>query len=274
MTLPQLEAIPTQIRRIHVIMNPVSGLNPAPPEALEALLLKSGLHYQLHVTAKDGDAMAFAQAAIAAGADVVAAYGGDGTVMEVAHGLMDSSVPLAILPAGTANVMSVELGIPQTLEAALTLAFGNNAAVRAVDMGRVNEDRYFMLRVGIGLEADMTQKAEREEKKRWGKLAYIIATLRAIRDSRSARYKITIDGKRYRARGVSCVICNSGNVGLPNMSLAPEISPSDGLLDVIIFRGTDPGTIFSLFRSAFSTVFQHLRRVGQRSPIGRGVRSP
>ncbi|HEX2619807.1 MAG TPA: diacylglycerol kinase family protein [Phototrophicaceae bacterium] len=262
MTAAEGEAIHTGFKKIHVIMNPVSGLNPVPPETIENLLKQASIEWQLTVTEPKSDIQQLVKQALKDGADVIAAYGGDGTVMAVGEALIGSDVPFAILPAGTANVMSVELGVPQNLEAALKLACGENAAVRVVDVGVINNQHHFLLRVGIGLEAAMTVNTPREEKKRLGRIAYFKSAALAFIRSKQVRYRITVDGKRHVAYGVSCVICNSGNIGIPNLALGPEMSISDGLLDVIVMPGTDPRSVWSMFRSAFRSLQHNARRDG------------
>lgn len=241
-------------------MNPVSGPNPTPPETIEEHMEKANLDWELTLTEKESKVPELARKAAENGADVVAAYGGDGTVMEVAQGLQGTGVPLAILPAGTANVMSVELGIPGTLEEAMRLATGENAVLRDVDMGCMNDTHYFILRVGIGLEAAMTQYTTREEKMRLGKLAYWKSAIMAWRNSQSASYQLVIDGQKIRARGVSCVICNSASIGMPNLALAPGISVSDGRLDVLVIPDKNPAALFTLLRNIFKSRSPESRR--------------
>ncbi len=252
------EAIPTHdaaleplapVKKLHVIMNPVSGQNPVVPEKIQEMLELTGLEYKLYITRGNGDAERFAKEAADAGADVVAAYGGDGTVMSVGSALMGTGIPLAILPAGTANVMSVELNVPQDLEGALLLARGENAAMRTIDIGRLNGDYNFLLRVGVGLEAETTINTPREEKKKLGRLAYFKSAISAFWNARRVRYRIAIDGETHYVTGVTCVICNSANIGVGNFAFAPEISVSDGYLDVVVLPGRDPGSLGSLVRS-------------------------
>lgn len=253
-----------RFKQIHILMNPVSGANPITPETmqdtLEAVYAPLGITWTLTLTEPDSDVPALAKAAAEAGADVVAAYGGDGTVMDVARGLMETDIPVAILPAGTANVMSVELGVPQTLEAALTLASGESATVRAVDMGMVNNEHYFMLRVGLGLEAEMTVNTPREEKQRLGRLAYFKTAILSLINSNPVRYQLTIDGKQINARGITCVICNSGNVGVPNLSFAPGIDVSDGLFDVLVMR--ERRTLLTVAWSTLRSVLPNAEKDG------------
>src|SRR5260221_11759577 len=167
-------------KRIHVIVNPAAGKDTPILGTLNKVFADAGVDWDVYVTKKLGDAHRLAKEAVAANADAVAVNGGDGTVMEVASGLMNSNVPLAILPGGTANVMSVELAIPSDItEACALLVSDNVATVRPVDMGEVGEHT-FMLRVGMGLEAAMVKKPDRDLKLRVGSVDYFFPGLQAL----------------------------------------------------------------------------------------------
>jgi YegS/Rv2252/BmrU family lipid kinase len=179
---------------------------------------------------------------------VVAAFGGDGTVMEVASALMGGDVPVAILPGGTANVMSTELRIPQDLTQACQLACGQNSTSKTVDMGQAGE-RTFMLRVAIGLDADHVIGATREMKDRYGELAYTISALQQMEHPKTARYKLSLDGEDHEVKGVTCRVDNSGNFG-HGLTFSKEISVSDSLLDVTIVRDVGLTSVKSLLSDA------------------------
>jgi diacylglycerol kinase (ATP) len=169
--------------------------------------------------------------------------------MEVAAGVMGSDVPMAIIPGGTANVMSVELGIPgDSKEACKLICDIDSALVRSVDMGQVG-DQYFMLRVGMGFEAALVEGADRETKAKVGTLAYVLSGLQALANPVLARYQLTLDGKKVEVEGITCMVANSGSLGTPGLRLAPTVDVSDGLLDVIVIRKGDLGSILSVVAS-------------------------
>lgn len=237
------------MRRVHVIINPISGQPKPVLSILNAVLRQAGVEWDASVTHTGGDACRAARAAAAQGVDVVAVYGGDGTVLEAATGLMGTTTPLAILPGGTANVLSVELNIPQDLEAAARIACSAESTVRRVDMGQSGE-RFFIHRIAIGLDADKVNLATRELKQKFGKLAYSIGWLQAARETPKARYHLQLDRREVECEGVTCHIANSGSIGVPGLVLLPDISVSDGLLDVLILRDTQIGTALELARLA------------------------
>lgn len=220
-------------RKIHVIINPASGQPQPVLNRLNDVFHPAGVHWDISITQKGGDATRFAKHAIADGADVVAVYGGDGTVMEVAQAVMGGDVPMAILPGGTANLMSVELGIPKNLTEAAQIMVGSKRTIRRVDMGQVGE-KQFMLRVGMGFDGKTVQYADRELKDLWGILAYTIAGLKVMAEKPHTLYHITVDGLEYTSQGYTCLIYNAGNIGVPGRSASKKISVSDGLLDVFL----------------------------------------
>jgi diacylglycerol kinase (ATP) len=223
-------------KAIYVIANPASGQPEPVLQTLNTIFREAGWDWDIAITKQSGDATRLAERATRAGVDVVAAYGGDGTVMEVAMGLRGVDTPLAILPGGTANLMAVELGIPKNLEQAARIACGQTSQVRQVDMGRIGEDNFFLLRVGIGFGARKVQYADRAMKDKYGILAYTLAGLKALKDQNKAHFRLVLDGEQIEVDGLACLIDNAGNMGMPGVAPARDISVSDGLLDIIIVR--------------------------------------
>jgi len=222
-------------KRIHVVINPGSGQPQPILHTLNKVFRAAKVDWDISLTVQSGDAEKYARQAADSGVEVVAAYGGDGTVMEVARGVLGSQSCLAILPGGTANLMSVELGIPKDLEKAASIAASPNSQVRLVDMGKLGET-YFLLRVGLGFTARKVRIADRQLKDKYGMLAYSVAALKALKESKPAHYRITLDGKEVEADGLACLVDNAGNMGVAGFSAAKNISVSDGLLDVILVR--------------------------------------
>jgi diacylglycerol kinase (ATP) len=240
-------------KRIAVIVNPASGQDRPVLSILNRVFHPAGVDWDVFVTKRAGDARRYAEAAVEAGYDAVGVYGGDGTVAQAASGLIGKPTPLAIFPGGTANVMSFELGIPGDLPEAVALVFDETAKIRQVDVGRVagrdGQERYFVLRVGIGFEAEMVGGADRGLKDRLGDLAYALSALNALREPPMARYRLTLDGREVESEGMTCIVANSGSMGRTGLSLAPGIDVSDGLLDVLVIRRSDLPALLSLAAS-------------------------
>src|SRR6185369_2971958 len=144
------------LKKLMVIINPAAGVDRPILGLLNTAMNEAGIKWEVQVTHKANDARQLANEAAKSGWDMVAAHGGDGTVMEVADGLRGTDVPLAIFPGGTGNAMAGELGIPVELPEAVALVSNGLHDIRTIDMATVG-DQSFLLRVGIGFEADMTK---------------------------------------------------------------------------------------------------------------------
>ncbi len=245
----QLEILEAEMtKKMHIVINPASGQPQPILNQINDVFYPADVEWDVSITQKSGDAARFARQAIAEGAEVVGAYGGDGTVMEVAQAVQGGAIPMAILPGGTANLMSVELGIPKDLTKAAQIMVDPDSVIRHVDMGQVGEQR-FMLRVGMGFAGEKVKLADRELKDKWGILAYSIAGLKALETVPVAHYRISVDGVEYQTDGKTCLIDNAGNMGMQGMTPSKTIDISDGLLDVIIVRDAKVGSWIALGRS-------------------------
>jgi diacylglycerol kinase family enzyme len=140
--------------------------------------------------------------------------------------------------------MAVELGIPKDLTKAAQIAAGENSNITKVDMGKVGE-RFFMLRLGMGVEGEKVRLADCELKDRYGILAYTIAGLKAIKNAHKAKYLVTIDGEQKEVEGLMCLVDNAGNLGIASVSAAKNVSVNDGLMDVIIVRDANFSSVVS-----------------------------
>jgi len=166
--------------------------------------------------------------AVAAGAQLVFAVGGDGTVRACAQALAGSQVPLAIVPRGTANLVATALGIPSSLGAALAVGFGQHE--RRIDLA-VADSITFAAMAGIGLDAAVVGATAAGLKGAAGWLGYAATGVSRLAGPRT-HFKIRLDGGEPMGRLARCVVV--GNVGLlpGGFVLLPEARPDDGLLDV------------------------------------------
>lgn len=242
-------------KSIHIIVNPAAGGERPVLSILNDAFHSSGIDWEVLITKESGDARRFAEAAVADGIDVVGVFGGDGTVMEAAGALVGKQTPLAIFPGGTANVMSVELGIPSDLAQACALVTNENSVIRDIDVGQTGPHT-FLTRVGLGLEAAVIEATDRDQKNRLGWVAYALNILRQMADPQVAHYRLNIDGQEIRTEGLMCMVANSGII-TPNSALtgggplrfAPNILVDDGLLDVVVIRNGDPASLLAVAAS-------------------------
>jgi YegS/Rv2252/BmrU family lipid kinase len=236
-------------RFIQIIANPGAGQDGLNLKTVQTIFADYPVEWDIRITKQAGDAERMAREAAEAGVDVVAIFGGDGSVAEAAAALAGAQTTcLAILPGGTANVMSVELGIPAKLEDALRVAADPQSKVRNVDLGTVN-DRTFVLRVSLGLEAEMVAGADREAKDKYGVFAYLLAAAQNIAAPQVARYTLVIDGETTAVDGLTCIVANSGNIGLSGVNLIADTAVDDGLLDVIVIEQAGVKTFLDLVGS-------------------------
>ncbi len=231
--------------RIHVVANPAAGQDEPVLAVLNRVFQRHGVDWEIAVTQEEGDAGRLATEAVEAGADVVAAYGGDGTVSAVATRLAGTDRALAILPGGTGNAAAQELGVPGDLERAAELACGAGGEARPVDVLRAR-DRCFLLRLGVGADARMVKGASREWKDRLGWLAYLASGLGQLVEPEVATYRVELDGRELRLDGIGCIVANIGRIGRGGLSLDRSIDAFDGRLDVLVLPSADLRTIAAL----------------------------
>lgn len=224
-----------KIKNIHIIINPAAGKKEPVLALINEALKDSGIRWEMRITQKAGDGLGFAKDAVKEGVDAVVVYGGDGTMMEVAGGLMGTEIPLAILPGGSANVLANELNIPKDLKEAFALIRDNSHEIKAVDVGQYN-NRHFITGISLGFSADLVEGADRDAKNKFGILAYFFSAADALKRLKLTRYHLKIDGKESIVKGLTCVVSNVGNLGFTKISLDKHIDISDGLLDVVIVR--------------------------------------
>jgi diacylglycerol kinase family enzyme len=167
--------------------------------------------------------------AVAAGASVVVAVGGDGTVRACAQELAGTSVPLAIVPAGTANLVARALGLPRDPGRALSVGLGG--ADRPVDVAALDDGTVSMAMTGIGLDAAVVGGTPAVLKRRLGWPGYAAASLPQVLAA-PARFVVRLDDKPELLRLARSVVV--GNCGLlpGGFPLLPAARPDDGMLDV------------------------------------------
>jgi diacylglycerol kinase (ATP) len=198
---------------------------------LRAVLERRGVDAPLwYEVAKSKRAPKRVRRALADGAEIVFAWGGDGMVQRCADVMAGSGVPLAVIPAGTANLLAHNLGIPADIERAVDIGLAGSR--RNLDLGVVNGERFAVM-AGAGFDAAMIRDVDKSAKGRFGRLAYVWSGARNIRrDAVGAR--VRVDGATVYRGPVSCVL--AGNVGslFGGLTVFPDAEPDDGRLDVAV----------------------------------------
>ncbi|MEV0610137.1 diacylglycerol kinase family protein [Polymorphospora rubra] len=196
-----------------------------------------------------------ARKAVRAGAELVFVWGGDGTVQRCVDALAGTGTTVAIVPAGTANLLASNLDIPRDLAEAVRIGFHGDR--RALDAGRVNGE-HFAVMAGAGFDAAMIGEADRDLKDRVGRLAYVWTGLRHMRDG-AVGVRIRTDGADWFDGRASCVLLGNVSTITGGIEAFDEAEPDDGWLEVGV--ATADGAV------------QWARTLG-RMAAGRSDRSP
>jgi diacylglycerol kinase (ATP) len=177
---------------------------------------------------KSKEASRFARRARKQGAGLVFVWGGDGMVQRCVDELAGSDTPIAVVPAGTANLLATNLGIPADLPSAVRI--GLYGGRRDLDVGNVNGERFAVM-AGVGFDALMIRDAGKSLKDKVGQLAYVWTGAKHLRET-SMHARIRIDGAKWFKGAASCVLV--GNVGrvIGDLPVFEGAQPDDGRLDV------------------------------------------
>ena len=170
--------------------------------------------------------------AVEAGVDLLMVWGGDGIVQRSLDVLASTKggakIPVAIIPAGTGNLLATNLGVPHDLEQAVDIAFRGRR--RRIDLGRLDGE-HFGVMAGVGFDGAMIQDADRNLKDRLGKLAYVWTGLRHV-DGEPATARITVDGATWFDDEASCVLIGNVSKITGGIKAFDDAKPDDGWLDV------------------------------------------
>jgi diacylglycerol kinase (ATP) len=168
-----------------------------------------------------------ARRALEEGADLVFAWGGDGTVRRCLGELAGTAACLAVIPAGTANLFATNLGIPADIEEAV--AVGLHGERRRFDVGRFSGERFGVM-AGVGFDAEMIRGSD-DLKERLGRLAYVWSGSRNLRED-AFEAEIRVDGLDWFDGRATCILL--GNVGdlFGGVTVFPDARPDDGQLEL------------------------------------------
>src|SRR5579883_414982 len=227
---------PNSAKNVTLIINPVTcpnGIDARKAEIIPALT-ERGWNVQAYETCAPEGALPEAKCAMESDTDMVIVVGGDGTLMEAMNALIGTSIPIAILPAGTGNLLALNLGIPWDTPGALDIAL--NGVPKPVDLVQVDGGKkYFAIMGGVGYDARIMDETDRRAKQKFGRLAYIWTALKNLGGQRFP-FTITLDnGQTVRQMGKSVLVANMGEI-MPGLKAFPNAKPDDGLVEVGILK--------------------------------------
>jgi len=245
----------------HAIL--IANPNAARTEALTVrriadVIKGAGWTVEVLATGGPGDARRLAEYGVERGADVVAVFGGDGTTMQAAAALVGTNTALGLLPGGTGNLLAGNLRLPTNpVKAAEVMVRGVPTPLDLGRMDRPDGVHYFAVACGAGVDARVMVETSSAMKHKWGMMAYVATTLRIIREIRSVPFEVTVDGVEHRFDAAMLMVANCGEVIPPIIKLGAGISPSDGLLDLVVFQADSLGgsvrAVWDLLRDAEGT---------------------
>jgi diacylglycerol kinase (ATP) len=219
---------------VAIIINPIAGGGRdsvgARVDLARRIASECGEVPDVAVTETLGHARALARAARSGGARVIVAWGGDGTVNEIACEVAFSDVPIGIVPAGSGNGLARALGLPVPPHAALRTAF--TGRMRSIDVGDIS-NRIFVNLAGIGFDAHVAAEFNAPTNRVRGPRGYVLHTARSLIRYRPRRYEVAIGSSRASVRALLIAIANGSEFG-NGMLIAPGARVDDGALDVVV----------------------------------------
>ncbi|MCA9938337.1 MAG: diacylglycerol kinase family lipid kinase [Anaerolineales bacterium] len=266
-------------RTATIIYNPLAG----PSELMQTLHEAAGIwrargwRVNEQSTQYAGHARQLARAAARQGEHLVFAAGGDGTLGEVADGLVDSETILAPLPAGTGNSLAKELHMPRPsllnpnhlLEAAASLAAG---VVHRIDVGLCDQGHHWLLWASVGVDSYLVDNMEPRSKlvKRLGPFGYVGQALLAAPGYTQTRIRVTVDDRTIEDDFLMATICNCRRYAGGELLLNPGGKLDDGQFEVWLFRGQGLTTMLSMVMQIRTG--QHLLNPAIQMLTGKQVR--
>jgi diacylglycerol kinase (ATP) len=216
------------MKPVAVIAHSRKTLNGGLP-ALRRALDRRGLVNPLWCeVSKSKDAPREIRRALKQGAELIFVWGGDGTVQRCVDIVAGTKASLAIVPAGTANLLASNLGIPNSIESAVDIGLGGRRI--DLDLGRLNGERFSAM-AGVGFDARVIRDADKEMKRKFGRMAYVWAVSRNLHEEQF-QAEIEVDGTAWFKGDASCILV--GNVGsfFGGIAAFDDARPNDGVLDL------------------------------------------
>jgi diacylglycerol kinase (ATP) len=225
-----------KLKNIYVVMNPVAGKASSLDirEALEHCFPSDSHQTEIYETTGDENLAELTRAACEKGADLVIAAGGDGTVAGVVNGLVNTNVPLGLLPMGTGNGLARAMKIPLKPEVAIELLAGEHH-IMVLDVMQV-KDKYFILNVSAGASAKAMRITPPESKQRFGIAAYVWTIASELSGLAHRKFNLLVDGIQMQVRAAEILVSNGSILTNPPQPLGPPREFTDSMLDVYIVQ--------------------------------------
>jgi diacylglycerol kinase (ATP) len=234
--------------RVRLLANPGGGRGRVGRRLAELERLAAGHGVPLETSTGVEDLVARARRAAADGIERLIVAGGDGTVHWALQGLAGSRTALAVVPLGSGNDIAAVLGFERTASGAFRQAL--EAPIREADLGR-HGDRWFAGVAGAGFDGEVNRYANRRFRRLSGPPIYVLATLRVLATFVPPHLRLRTDREELETRAYFACFANCHRYG-GGMRIAPEASPFDGQLDLVVVRGAPKRVLLALFPRVFS----------------------
>lgn len=238
--------------KVCFIVNPISGIGKQ--KKIEALIEENldlkRFDFEVHYTSGPKDAIAISRAAAKEKVPIIVAVGGDGSVNEVAQGMIGSHSMLAVIPTGSGNGFARHFNIPIHPKKAIEVL--NKHRTCWVDTVKINQSSYLGV-AGIGFDADVSHAFSTSTHR--GVLGYLKAIFSELVSYQPKEYELIIDGTMQTKKAFLISLANTKQYG-NNAYIAPHASSDDGLLDVTILKEfpphATPKIVYDLFNKTIS----------------------
>ena len=217
---------------------------------LDGLLRRLGVAHEIRVSESAEDLERLARESAEAGAEVVGAFGGDGTVSLVANGLLGTGATLAVLPSGTGDDFAISIGV-KNLEAAVSaIADGNVVPIDVVRVSTGAVRRHYVNMAGCGFDSEVSEAANHMRVKLGATATYIAALLKTLPRFSPAEFRVELDDEVVEGPHMLVIVGNSISYG-GGMKVTPDASVVDGQLDVCLLAAMSTGSFLRAFPKVF-----------------------
>lgn len=242
--------------RVTLIFNPVSGAKDTSSKlaTIHSACRDLGVDYELLMIGPEHTAAWAAVRVRSDPPDRVWVFGGDGTLTAVGSAMLQSGIPLAILPGGTANAIARSVGVPVRLSEAVR--FAALETPRPFDAVRVN-GRISLLTAGAGYDSAVMATADGELKRRFGILAYIYAALKQLGSTEETTFEVAADGRPAELCAGHCLLL--ANIGklFGEFDLFPDARPDDARMEVAVLTLGDLTDLLSISGHVLQGIPEH-----------------
>ncbi len=235
-----------ELKNFLLVVNPISGDidKSTLVENVRAEVIKRGASLSVFQTTGEEDVYNLKKLIDKKAPQRILVAGGDGTIKFVAEAIMEHSIPMGIIPAGSANGLAINLKLPDDLEGQIEVAFGDNFLKMDIIL---IEDEYCLHMSDFGLNAELVKKYENSSIR--GKLGYLLQSIPTLLESDFPfKFKIETNGEIIEREAILLAIANANSYGT-GATVNPDGKMNDGKFEILIFKNFDMLEIINTLRN-------------------------